>query len=293
MRGGKGLLLHGTLTSLIVALLAVSPSSKPQEYPTVEATMSEGSIVCHGIVVPGDGDWYLENSLTLWSPSGRVFFPTCGNSGNNQVVFSSATLETDDWTRPGLYKCSNSAHGMSPYGGWNGSADGHLMYENVRCICTPTGANFAVIYQPTIAFYVDIPQDSYWAALTEEWLEQGRQWWNNWLSSSVGSSRQIQSGYGWPIELRTLPGDERMRFTNEDGFRILIDPRVFEYGYDHARTLLAHELGHSLGVMGHSGCGESQSIMAAQVNSAHPGLYDADKCWAWGEYRQYTLSCGY
>lgn len=211
MHGRKGLLLHGTLTSMIVALLAVSLSSRRQQFPTVEATMSEGSIRCDGILVPGDGDWYLENSLTLWSPSGRVFFPTCGNSGNNQLIFSSATLETDDWTRPGLYKCSNSGNGMSPmYGGWYGSADAYLMYENVRCICTPTGANFAVIYQPEIRFYVDIPQNSYWAQLTEEWLESGRQSWNDWLSSSVGSSRQIHSGGGWPIQLQTLQGDERM-----------------------------------------------------------------------------------
>ena len=90
-----------------------------------------------------------------------------------------------------------------------------------------------------------------------------------------------------------MQGDERMEFTNDGGFKILIDPRVFDYDNDHAQTLLRHELGHALGVMGHSGCGESQSIMAASITSAHPGLYDADKCWAWGEYRQYTLSCGY
>ncbi len=166
-----------------------------------------------------------------------------------------------------------------------------MYVDNPRCSCAPAGVNRAYTQPGSISFYVDMIDDVH-ASRAQWWFDEGRGWWNNTLSWA-GSGKRIEgwSGSGWPIREVPLPGDTYMQFTNIGGDQIQVDPRAFELSDEHARTLMAHELGHAIGVQNHSGCDEWSSIMASPINAAHNGLYDGDSCWLWSEYRSYSVSC--
>ena len=75
------------------------------------------------------------------------------------------------------------------------------------------------------------------------------------------------------------------------GRRIRIDPEVFNLSESFAATLMAHELGHAIGVSLHSPCGEGAAIMASPLSGPQYGLFNGDRCFVYSEHGTFTKSC--
>ena len=75
------------------------------------------------------------------------------------------------------------------------------------------------------------------------------------------------------------------------GRRIRIDPEVFKLSESFAATLMAHELGHAIGVSLHSPCGEGAAIMASPLSGPQYGLFNGDRCFVSSEHGTFTKSC--
>lgn len=64
--------------------------------------------------------------------------------------------------------------------------------------------------------------------------------------------------------------------------------RIFSLDSEHAKSVVGHELGHALGITGHSTCGGF--LMSVEVNSAQP-IRDSEKCWVYTEYTNFNPTC--
>lgn len=86
----------------------------------------------------------------------------------------------------------------------------------------------------------------------------------------------------------SLPGNFYAQFKYDGPCTMTIDPRIFSLDSEHAKSLVGHEWGHALGIIGHSTCGGF--LMSEEVNSAQR-IRDAKKCWVYTEYTNFNPTC--
>jgi len=303
-RRSRSYCAHLAMTCIVCALVSIT--AKARQEPSLSAQMSgQGpsfsaqtmneevlNLMCWVGVFAGS-DWYLEASHTIATPSGRNLIPTCGDSNTTGHLEVTSNMQIGEYSRPGIWKCNVSASGQSAAGGsWSGGLVAEYQLTNTKCNCVPAGANFALTRLSNIGFQFAI-EDTTQRDRAISWYEGARAWWNPALSWTGAGMRILGSG-PWPIYVVDLPGTIKALFTNNGGgsnWQMQLDPDIFTYSDEFAKTLVAHELGHALGVTGHSFCDESRALMASVVNTTHPGLYAAEDCWLWSEYYRYDRTC--
>jgi hypothetical protein len=181
-------------------------------------------------------------------------------------------------------------------GVWSGSASASLDVPNPTCDCISGNTNFAFLYGASMAFYPDALMDPQQAGRVQQWLDTAYPWWNDKLAWA-GSSKRLGTGNRYTVYVTDLSylGNVAMRFTNDGPageIRIEVDPMAFDYSDDMATTWMAHELGHALGIAGHSACDQNSSLMAVVVNVPQYGVdKDAESCWMFSEYGNFNAVC--
>jgi hypothetical protein len=181
---------------------------------------------------------------------------------------------------------------VSMYGPWGESQTATAFVGNSTCDCIPDGVNFALtIPSASLGGYSVNISEYELAVRVQNWYHQTRQWWNAELSAA-GSSKQIAGGGAYPIYIEDLPGDVAMEWAiGGFGRRIRVDPEVFNLSDAFAATLMAHELGHAIGVSGHSPCGDGAAIMAASLSGPQYALFNGDRCFVYSEHGTFTKTC--
>ncbi len=95
------------LACAVLVGLSITESPSTQQQPTLEASISQGSITCWSMLRVDESYVHLELSQTLLTPSGRYVLPTCGNSSDYSPLEIISIMDIDDWSRPGDYAASS------------------------------------------------------------------------------------------------------------------------------------------------------------------------------------------
>ena len=281
------------LTCLVVSLISATAAARRKQTPSMSTDLYVGSLTCI-LYLYADEDWYVNSSVTLVTPSNRVL-NSCADDNYGFMIINNH-VNFPQYYRPGIYKCSAVSYGSSSMGGnWSDAQYPEVYIPNPECGCTPEGVNHALtIPQSDLSGYYVAISDYEQANRVLDWYHQGRQWWNDELSAS-GSTKQIAWTGPYPIYIEDLPNNEAMRW-EQGGFgrRIRIDPEVFDLDDAFAKTLMAHEVGHAVGVSGHvpAAC-EGGALMSSGLSGPLSGLHLGDRCFVHSEHGTFTKSCSW
>jgi hypothetical protein len=273
-------------------------SSLAQQPPTGTRSVGEISgfdvppgIGCNVFATSNDGSSWRWSLWAQWrNPTSRVL-----KTARLEQQYFSLSAEIDavvafpnSYMRQGTYYCDTSAEGWDVsnnywfQSGWGAPLEFPL--SNSVCSCTPPQQNRAFTRSSAIGYFFEGPLP----AGTDAAFTAATPYWNQELSAAA-SPVSIGPGGGIRVFQQDLPGDVMAQWSSP-GDTIAIDPAFGGLTSEMKRSVVGHELGHALGVMGHSPCSSpSQSIMVSPLNSpASSTIVDADKCMVWSEYYNFS-----